>query len=212
MTNKKKQMDIPDKSNSQKKPIPYQKRSDLTADEKDAIGHYRDLNYQQFDWSYKPEKKRLSSDCDIINGVLRKNISISKLNSKEQTRFKQLVSHISSAVFKSKLSKGFTVYKGLIDFDGLKDYQIGKIVEDKAFGSFSTSKEVALKYAGPNSKGELIIFILDLNRSDYAIYIDEKESEWVLPRNSKYYVADISHYEKSEWGDSKAIIYYLRLA
>jgi hypothetical protein len=80
-----------------------------------------------------------------------------------------------------------------------------------AFNSFSTSEKKAIEYSTTkNRNGEKIIFALELNRGDKAVYMDNVEHEWLVQRGSKYHIVRIGKFEKSKiWG--KAIIYYLRL-
>ncbi len=190
----------------------YRRTKQLTTDEISAIRHYRDLNKKQYKWeNVKLKTNRPNKDCDVINGYLRGDIPKSQFTKAEFERLQLLINSISSAIEKSSVDHDeLTVYKGVSEFKGLKKYVEGKKVRDKGFSSFSTSEEMALRYAGKNAKGEKIIFALELKRGDKAVYIDNVENEWLIQKGCKYYVTKITPYTESElWG--KAIVYYLRL-
>ncbi|WP_042705648.1 ADP-ribosyltransferase [Methanomicrobium mobile] len=190
----------------------FDKRTDeLTTNEISALKHYRDLNFQQYNWSINLEKKRPNTDCDVINGYLRGDFVKSDFPKAELKCLKSLIRAITRAINKSGVDlKKLTVYKGVGNFKKLKKYAVGKTVIDKGFSSFSTSEGKALEYSGKNSNGENIIFLLKLKKRDKAIYLDEIEDEWLIQKHSHYLVMDIRQYVKSKiWG--KAIVYYLRL-
>lgn len=190
---------------------PFYKRKDLTLNEISALKHFRDLEYPQYKWLYKLRTNRPNTDCDMINGYLRGNIPKSKLRDMEIHLLKRLIRAITRAINKSSVDrKRFMVYKGVAYFEGLKKYVKGKTIVNKAFSSFSTSKKMALKYAGKNPNGEKIIFALWLKKGNKAIYIDEKEGEWLIQKHSHYSIMEIRRYDHHRfWG--KAIIYYFKL-
>ena len=190
--------------------LPFKSRKDLTKYEKTALMCYRDLEYPQHTWSYKLRNNRPNTDCDIINGYLRGTIAKTKFKVKELRALKSLIRAITRAINKSIVSSNFTVYKGVSYFPELKNYIKNKRVVDKAFNSFTTSSKKALEYSGKNKNGESIIFALQLNKGDKAVFIDNKEKEWLIQKHSCYQVMEIRHLKKSKiWG--KAIIYYLKL-
>ncbi len=190
--------------------LPFKSRKDLTDYEKTALKCYRDLEYPQHTWSYKLRNNRPNTDCDIINGFLRGTIAKTKFKVKELRVLKSLIRAITRAINKSIVSSNFTVYKGVSYFPELKKYIVNYSVVDMAFNSFTTSEKKALEYSKKNQNGEKIIFALDLKKGDKAIYIDNKEKEWLIQKKSRYIVTRISHFKNSKiWG--KAIIYYLRL-
>lgn len=190
--------------------LSFKSRKDLTKYEKTALMCYRDLEYPQHTWSYKLRNNRPNTDCDIINGYLRGTIAKTKFKVKELRALKSLIRAITRAINKSIVSSNFTVYKGVSYFPELKNLIEGKIFIDKGFNSFTTSTEKAKEYSGKNAKGEKIIFTLDLKKGDNALYIDNKEKEWLIQKNCHYRVIRIIRYVNSKlWGN--AIIYYLKL-
>lgn len=190
--------------------LPFKSRKDLTDYEKRALMCYRDLEYPQHVWSYKLRTKRPNTDCDIINGYLRGTIVKTKFKVKELRALKSLIRAITRAINKSVVSRKFTVYKGVSYFPELKKYIVDNVVIDEAFNSFSTSEKKAFEYSKKNRKGEKIIFALELKKGDKAVYMDNKEHEWLVQRRSHYAVTDVRVYSNYKtYG--KAIIYYLRL-
>ncbi len=194
------------------KPIPYNDKRNtlgLTEKEIDAVGHYRDLNHIQEKWSVDPNPKRKSKDCDVINGYYRGTLK--GLGDEEVKLIRLYARRIQSAISKSSINSKFTVYKGVEPFPKLKNYQVGKYTVDKGFSSFSASLEIASTYAKTKKKEDpKIIFVLVLDKGDKALYIDEKEEEWLIPRGSKYHVSNVE-LEYIE-GVGKAMLYYLTLA
>lgn len=188
----------------------FGKRKDLTKHEKSALRHYRDLGFPQHKWSFKLGTNRPNTDCDMINGYLRGTIPESRFRFKEVDYLKSLITAIETAIDKSIVDRKFTVYKGLKYFSKLTKYIKGKSVIDLGFNSFSTSIDKALEYSGKNAKGEHILFGLDLKSGDHALYIDEKEDEWLIQKGSEFQVYAIRHVKRPDI-IGKAIIYYLKL-
>lgn len=214
MTNKKKQMIIPDTVKTQKKPQYYQKRTDLTQTEKTAINHYKDLVNPQYKWDYKPKPheidKAVGIDCFMVNRVLRGVIPQSSLSNRDKIRLNLIVNPLNTAIKKSKIATPFDVIKGVRYYEGLKALEVGKTTKQLAFGSYSTSLEIAARYAGKNVEHELIFFYLTVRKGDCALYVDKDEEEWILEPDKEYIVSTIVHFRKSEFiTGSKAIVYYL---
>ena len=190
----------------------FDSRKDLSLCEKMAIMSYRDIGYPQHAWDIDGYKRnRPNHDCDMINGYLRGKIPNSKFTKLKLKYLKYLIATIAHAINKSSVDrKTLAVYKGVSYFPELDKYCIGHEITDKAFNSFTASEKKALEYSKKNQNGEKIIFALDLKKGDKAIYIDNKEKEWLIQKKSRYIVTRISHFKNSKiWG--KAIIYYLRL-
>lgn len=200
--------------------IPYYLRTDLTPEEKKAVGHYRDKGVKQEDWSYKQASGKKCRDCIIFNGILRRSGVWSKLKATEQRKAMEYITQIKSAIAHSRTTRDLELFKGVMYFPKLREYTVGKVVSDNAFGSFTTDINTANKYSGKDkTKTErYIYFRLKLPKGSRALYIDEKEEEYVLLPGMKYYVADKIQYKKagsktSMWtAKGNAIVYYLEIA
>jgi len=206
MTNKKKQMDIPDE-----KLIPYNKRADLTAKEINALNHYKDLINKQYQWDYKPKKRNESVgiDCQMVNEYLREDIPEKRkiLSCGDKIRLGQIISLIDSAISKSYPKEELILYKGLKMFRGLEDVDLGKDIKDGAFASFTTDLHKAAPYSKKNKRGEYIFYQIEVTEKDNALYIDKDEDEWLLPRgyNTILGIDQVKNFA----GKSKAIIYHV---
>ena len=147
----------------------------------------------------------------MINGYLRGKIPNSKFTKLKLKYLKYLIATIAHAINKSSVDrKTLAVYKGVSYFPELEKYTLDYTVTDMAFNSFSASEDRAFKYSGKNSKGQRIVFALELKRGDKAVYIDDVENEWLVQKGSCYGVVDIREYSNYK-SHGKAIIYYLRL-
>lgn len=188
---------------------PFEERTDLTKGEIEALRCYRDLNYKQHEWSVESKDGRKNTDCDIINGCLRGKISFKKLLKHEKTWYLSLVRRIHAAITKSDIKDEFLLYKGVVDFEGLKKYKIGSIFTDNGFGSYSMNLTKAKRYSGKNENKERIFFYIETKKGDNAIYIDSLESEWLFQNRTRYLVVNIVHYQIKRIG--KAIVYILKV-
>ena len=90
----------------------------------------------------------------------------------------------------------------------LEGFRIGQTFTEHAFGSFTTSKRTAIKYAMKRRRGRLVFQTVLLEKGDCALYIDTDESEWLLPKNITYNVTEISMLENPIHGQ-EGIVYYL---
>ena len=189
----------------------FDNRKDLSLCEKMALMCYRDIGYPQHIWEIDIEGVRENIDCDVMNGYLRGKIPKSKFTKLKLKYLSYLITTITRIIDKSRVDrKLFTVYKGVSYYPELENYTVDNSVTDLAFNSFSTSENRAFKYSGKNSKGQKIILALDLKRGDKAVYIDNKEHEWLVQRGSHYAVTDVREYSNYK-SRGKAIVYYLRL-
>lgn len=185
----------------------------LTAIEIDAVSHYKDLIYPQYIWDYVLEDRdeSIGIDCLMVNRILRGIIDISELSEADRNRFYYLMENINRAIAKSRVDRNFRVVKGIKEFDGLKSYTVGSTFTEGAFGSYTTSRSIATKYAGENDDGELLFYSQELNEGDYALYVDADEDEWIIGTDSKYEVIDIVHYEPLNFiSEHRAKVFYLR--
>lgn len=190
----------------------YRDREDLTKLEKAAISHYRDLTYAQLKWDWDIGRVELGDDCHMVNNIMRGSIPRASLTRGDKFRSSWIINRVTSAIQKSPVTQEFDVIRGVEMFDGLRDAVIGSKIVDDAFTSFTTSPKTAAQYAGKNDTGEWIILRLTLTVGNFALYIDDVESEWLLGRDKCFRVADIQHQENISWlSGGKAIIYYLTL-
>ena len=191
--------------------VPYKNRRILSKEEIDAVSHYKDLKNSQHVWDYHPEpgEKELTTgmDCFMINsfmrGLLRQPISIH-----DETLLGELIGHIDTAVSSYNLHEDLLLFRGLGNPDWLEEFKIGQTFTEHAFGSFTTSKRTAIKYAMKRKRGSLVFQTVLLEKGDNALYIDTDESEWLLPKDITYKVTEISKLDNQIYG-REGIVYYL---
>ena len=191
--------------------VPYKNRRILSKEEIDAVSHYKDLKNSQHVWDYHPEpgEKELTTgmDCFMINsfmrGLLRQPISIH-----DETLLGELIGHIDTAVSSYNLHEDLLLFRGLGNPDWLEEFKIGQTFTEHAFGSFTTSKRTAIKYAMKKKRGSLVFQTVLLEKGDNALYIDTDESEWLLPKDITYKVTEISKLDNQIYG-REGIVYYL---
>ncbi len=195
--------------------IVYHKRTDLTRDEIRAINHYKDLVNPQYSWDYPITKRKRGSvgiDCYMVNNVLRGTIPQTSLSLNDTKKIEHIVNGLSSAIRKSIVKTEIELLKGIKYFDELETYDVDKTVSHDAFGSFTTSKEEALKYSGVNSENEHLFLHLILRKGSHALYIDADEEEYLIEPQQHFRVRGIVHYAKGDFlFGRKAIVYYLEM-
>lgn len=192
-----------------KKSVSYQSRCDLTDLMVNEISHYKDLRNPQYQWDCAlPCNLKVGADCYVVNNALRNPFFYRRLTDKDKRRVKRIVNIVTSAINLSPLPHRVDLIKGVSPFPELKEYCKDAIVQDKAFGSYSTTRAVADDYSEQNEDGEYIYFLLSLKEGDCALYIDEDESEYLLNPGNFFQVMDIQH---EKINGRKAIFYYLAL-
>lgn len=180
--------------------IPFYSRADLSLNEKEAIKHYRDLTFPQYNWHYQLNSNRKQADCDMINKCLRGMINTSKLTKDEKIFLKSLRKNLDTAISKSHIDKATYVYRGINWYHGFdNEYSYLNVVTDKAYNSSSISKSKAMGYASISPNGYKIIIAIILLPGDNALYIDNVEKEYLLPRNNKYKVFKIETKNKTKY-------------
>lgn len=185
---------------------PYKKRTDLSNAEKNAISHYKDLTNPQYKWDYKPEKgkcKDIGIDCYIVNSVLRGIIPKSALSKRDLNRFYSIVNNMSAAIEKSELTEAMEVIKGLSGSSWIEKYKSEDEYNEDAFGSYTTSKNIANKYAKKNKDGKKVFISQMLNKDSHALFVDNDECEYILPKGRRYLISRIREYKNNK------IIYYI---
>lgn len=191
--------------------IPYKNRRVLSKEEIDAVSHYKDLKNSQHVWDYHPEPGEKESttgmDCFMINsfmrGLLKQPVSVH-----DETLLGELIGHIDTAVSSYSLTENLLLFRGLGNPDWLEGFRIGQTFTEHAFGSFTTSKRTAIKYAMKRRRGRLVFQTVLLEKGDCALYIDTDESEWLLPKDITYKVTEISKLDNQIYG-REGIVYYL---
>lgn len=198
------------------KGIPFRRNSLLKPIEINALSHYRDAGTNQINWDYfVPANRWKDRDCFMINGVLKGNILKNYLMNSDKKLLLDLIPLISSATRKNRVSDTFTVYKGLSSDSWITEKfdKNGKPLEnapymDYAFGSFTSNPKIAVKYSQKFNKKDIYLLVQTLEIGDCALYIDDKEYEWLLPENI-YYSFEKKNIIPLENG-GKQITYYIK--
>lgn len=154
-------------------------RAALTADERNSIKEYSYLNYRD------------------INSSLR---DPSSLDPSDQQWVTEEIAHLDSAVAKGAAPVDMTVYRGVEAYGGTLDYfaqNVGKVVQDNAFGSTSLNVETASRFADDGGG----IITIRIPQGYPGLYLGPlsgyelnnnltPEYEYLLPRGTKFAVID----------------------
>lgn len=197
-------------------PVNFMNNTRLSPENKDAVNHYRDTGVIPIPWKHKVSKTELNGvemDCYMINGYCRGDLNKNNLDQSDVEILEYLVPTIQSAILNCKTDKILPLQRGLSYGGWLVDnYDEGDYLADKAFGSFTSNPRVAYKYAfdkGQFNGNKLLVFLdLLLKKNEKALYIDDRENEWLLPRNSIYKITEI----KDEYlpNNFTALHYYIK--
>ncbi|MDY0266327.1 MAG: ADP-ribosyltransferase [Methanimicrococcus sp.] len=117
------------------------------------------------------------------------------------------IQNIDSAIQKSKADREYTIYRGIKDTDWLKEKYIGGTFTEKAFGSFTLDVNKALEYSNFENP---IVLHFEIKKGMNVLYMDENESEMLLPRDLTYKIKKIEKIYLEE-GRKGYIAYYIIL-
>lgn len=184
--------------------VPFKQNRNLSDEEIEAVTYYRDMGENNpHNWSYPiPPERKKDKDCFMINEFLRGNIPKNKLVDADKKELLKLIPNIHSAITKSFAPCEFEVYKGMSNDSWIttKFDRYGRPLGndsyiDYGFGSFSSNIDVAVNYSMKkwfdksnkyrNDKN-IYLLVQTLEFGDFALYIDNREYEWLLPPNTWY--------------------------
>lgn len=168
--------------------VPYTQRKTLTAEERRAISHYKDLKNPQCKWDYKAKNKpdKLGIDCYMINGYLRGTVKDKDLSVRDWVQVNRLIERIRSAIQKCTVRKYTVVYKGLSNPEWFLQNKVGDTIYIKSFMSFSESRAIAEKYAMRYEGDNPIVLLYILRPDDKSLYVDNDEKEHVMLDHSAF--------------------------
>ncbi|HJJ29113.1 MAG TPA: hypothetical protein O0X70_06980 [Methanocorpusculum sp.] len=199
--------------------IPYFNNNILSDDEITSVSCYHDVEAQPLHWDYPISEKPfgIRMECFLINNYLRKSLKF-PLTKHDKDKLDCLIPNIASAIDNSTLLHPLRVIKGLTNPDWLLKLDPNEPYVDDAFGSFTTSIDIAVKYAidkkieeenrlHKKHDNQAVFIIQDLKPNDKALYINDSEYEWLLPKNREYIITDIREgYLPNDWS---SLTYYI---
>lgn len=200
--------------------IPYQINSSFSVNDVNAIRHYQDKSKSNIQciWDYVPlpkekRNKKLGMDCFMMNGYLRGTL-LQKLSEHDEKQVLELINNLDKLVDNSSVPyKSLLLYRGIEHPTSWLNKNINDDIEEYAFSSFTSSKYIAESYANKNKiSNDRVYVVTELCRGDKALYLDNLECEWLLPRNSIFQIDDIlkNNYNDSNGKMMREIIYYIK--
>ncbi|MDO5845268.1 MAG: ADP-ribosyltransferase [Methanocorpusculum sp.] len=187
---------------------PYNLRADLTGCEAEALYSYQDFGLPQHDWRCFSGDEEMHKDCYVINRALRDSDFYNSMCEDDKYLYHQLRKCLDSAICKTVINNEMALIKGLKNPDWILNKQLGDIFTDDAYGSFSMTPEVALRYSGYNSELEKVFMQVTIPKGTKAVYMGKKEDEILLFRGAHYKIDEIVHSPKGSFlAEEKALVY-----
>lgn len=145
-------------------------RSDLSSLQKDTVSRYSGSGYIE------------------MNKGLRKK---SKLRGPVQ----KAVDGLDGAIDKSFLSKERILYRGTGGKNPARfgNYEIGAEFSDAGFQSWTADRSISTNFAlkSAETRQQATAFRVRVPKGSKGLFVDEIESEFILPRGSKYRIVDV---------------------
>lgn len=203
----------PDGDTQPPKKAAFMARTDLTAGEKDAILHYRDIGDPQHTWKCPIPAGEKHEDCYVIQKTLRSDAFRNSLIPSDLAKSATEILLLDTAVAKSRFHKNAALYKGLRDPSWILNKKPGESFDDLGFGSFSLDVGVSLAGYTPRDAESPVFLRKIVSSGDTALYIGGAENEVLFGRGKNYKILAIEKYNPGEFlPDSKAIVYYIQEA